>query len=173
MMVVLVNFVVAGFLGYLVYDASHEVSEMMGLSIATNASLGPEEAQQMIAAAAAYDTQILYGVVIGISVLVICIFVTGIVVTHRVVGPAYRIQRCLEQVGRGELRISTRIRRNDELQNVFVAFERMIESLRGAQEEEIARLSKAIDGAKQAGLADEDCAELIAVRDDMIAALDA
>jgi hypothetical protein len=63
------------------------------------------------------------------------------------------------------------LRKHDELQDIFEAFQEMIISLRAAQEREIALLEAAIDRAKAAGLPAEAIADLESVRDRMRAAL--
>jgi len=170
-MVVAVTAVVAGVLGFMVYQSSVEVSEMMGLRIASTPTLSPEEMTELLEGVPD-ASEILSSVIGGLLVLIGAIGFTGIIVTHRVVGPAYRIQRCLEEVGRGRLVVAGRIRKGDELQNVFVALEEMIASLRAAQQGEIDLLTDAIAQAKDAGVPDEACVAIVAVRDRMIAALD-
>ena len=171
-MVVAVTAVVAGVLGFMAYQSSVEVSEMMVVNIVNNPTLSPEVATRLLEEAEAYDSEFLSSVIIGLVVLIGCIGFTGIIVTHRVVGPAYRIQRCLEEVGRGRLVVAGRIRKGDELQNVFVALEEMIASLRAAQQGEIDLLTDAIAQAKDAGVPDDACVAIVAVRDRMITALD-
>ena len=105
--------------------------------------------------------------------LLLSIGITGIVITHRVVGPAYRIRVCLEAVAAGKLRLAGRLRKGDELQDVFAALDDMINSLRAAQEGEIQMLSEAIEAAKKAGVDDDKVAAIVAVRERMVSALDA
>jgi nitrogen fixation/metabolism regulation signal transduction histidine kinase len=79
-----------------------------------------------------------------LSLLVTGIGLAGIVVTHRVAGPVYRMKRLLGYVGDGHLLLRERLRRGDELQHFYDAFESMVESLRKRQEAEIEELDRAI-----------------------------
>jgi nitrogen fixation/metabolism regulation signal transduction histidine kinase len=83
---------------------------------------------------------------VGLSLMVIGIGLAGIVVTHRVAGPVYRMKRLLGHVGDGHLVLHEKLRRNDELQHFYDAFEAMVQSLRNYQEIEIAQLDRAIRG---------------------------
>src|SRR4051812_23666453 len=82
--------------------------------------------------------------IIVLSLLVVGIGVGGIVVTHRVAGPIYKMKRLLGYVGEGHLSVREKLRKGDELQHFFDAFESMVNSLRKRQEFEIGRLDQAI-----------------------------
>jgi nitrogen fixation/metabolism regulation signal transduction histidine kinase len=86
--------------------------------------------------------------------LVFGIFVAGIIVTHKVAGPIFKMKRQLREVGEGHLRIPGKLRKGDELVHFFDTFERMVRSLRERQESEIAMLDSAIE--QLAGKAEED-----------------
>ena len=84
--------------------------------------------------------------VLVLSLLVIGIGLAGIVVTHRVAGPVYRMKKLLGYVGDGHLLLREKLRRSDELQHFYDAFEAMVESLRRSQQVEIAELDRALLG---------------------------
>lgn len=68
----------------------------------------------------------------------------GIVITHRIVGPAWRMRRLLAKVGAGRLRVDERLRRGDELGALYDAFVAMVAALRTARQEELVELERAI-----------------------------
>ncbi|HEU5075584.1 MAG TPA: HAMP domain-containing protein [Polyangiaceae bacterium] len=76
--------------------------------------------------------------------LVVGIFVAGIVVTHKVAGPIFKMKRMIKDVGDGHLRIPGKLRKGDELVHFFDAFDQMVRNLRARQENEIAMLESAI-----------------------------
>jgi nitrogen fixation/metabolism regulation signal transduction histidine kinase len=86
--------------------------------------------------------QLLGGLVAMLSVLVIAVGLVGIVFTHKVAGPVFKMKRLLRQVGEGKLVVRERLRKGDELQHFFEAFEGMVGELRKRQEAEIARVDK-------------------------------
>jgi hypothetical protein len=80
----------------------------------------------------------------ALSLLVVIIGLAGIMVTHRVAGPIYKMKRQIREVGEGHLRIPNKLRRGDELVDFFEAFETMVVNLRSRQQGEIDKLEKAI-----------------------------
>ncbi len=106
-----------------------------------------------------------------LSLLVVGIGVAGIIVTHRVAGPIHKMKRLLGYVGEGHLRLTEKLRKGDELQHFFDAFESMVNSLRERQEVEIGKLDRAI-GTLQGNVPDERLTELRSLRQDMQDALE-
>ena len=79
-----------------------------------------------------------------LGLLVVGIFAAGIVVTHKVAGPIFKMKRMIKDVGAGHLRIPGKLRKGDELVHFFEAFDQMVRGLRARQESEIERLDQAI-----------------------------
>lgn len=92
--------------------------------------------------------------VVALILMVAGIFIGGIVVTHKVAGPIFKMKRQLREVGDGHLRIPGKLRKGDELVHFFDTFERMVRNLRERQEAEIEMLDSAI--AQLEGKAEED-----------------
>jgi nitrogen fixation/metabolism regulation signal transduction histidine kinase len=107
----------------------------------------------------------------GLALLVVLIGFGGIVVTHRVAGPIYKMKMNLKAVADGHLRIPTPLRKGDELVEFFEAYRKMVIALRGRQEDEILRLEKAIVSLEtKTGASELD--GLNTLKRDMKAALD-
>lgn len=85
-----------------------------------------------------------------LSLLVVGVGIGGIVVTHRVAGPIFKMKRLLRQVGEGKLIVRERLRKGDELQHFFDTFEKMVDDLRARQTVEIARVDEAIEKIEKA-----------------------
>src|SRR5688500_10370126 len=99
-MVVSVTVVVATVLGYLAYRYSQGQTELQNLQLI--AAKGDAVDARFIADLDAYsrqaDRRVILGIVAGIGVLALALGVTGIVITHRMVGPAYRLKQMLAAV---------------------------------------------------------------------------
>src|SRR5688572_19748485 len=151
-MVVGVTVVVAAVLGYHAYRYSTGQTEM--LNIERMERKGGEIDEQFIADldryARAEDRRVLLAILGGIAVLALALAVTGIVVTHRLVGPAYRLKQALRTVSRGRLQVDGALRKHDELQDVFEAFRQMVDNLREARELELRELDEALIKARAA-----------------------
>lgn len=108
---------------------------------------------------------------VALGLLVVLTGLAGIVVTHKVAGPVFKMKRQLAEVGAGRLTLPTRLRRGDELVDFFEVFEAMVKSLRERQEAEILELESAMGSL--AGKAEpSELAPLERLRDRMRAALD-
>ncbi len=180
--VVAVTVIVTGAVGYWLgseaYSYSTGMTQMLlmqrggGLEVTDDMQrLFEEEAREN-------DAQVLRQITTGIVTLVLILAValglTGIVVTHRVVGPAYKLKLLLRDVAGGSLNTRGGLRKGDELQDVGLAFKEMVVALRARREDELAQLERALAKAEaQAEDPDEDdvVAELRALRDRLRATL--
>jgi nitrogen fixation/metabolism regulation signal transduction histidine kinase len=111
---------------------------------------------------------LLVGLVAGLGLLVVCVGLAGIVFTHKVAGPIFKMKRLIRQVGEGKLVLREKLRKGDELQHFFEAFEHMVNDLRARQTAEIAKvdniLERLVDAPRsQRGMRefDEDGVELL------------
>lgn len=162
-MVVGVTLVVATILGYVAYEQSHAQTEMMTINLA----MAGETAEFIEQTAREADQQLLLTIIGGIAILVLSLGLTGIVVTHRVVGPAFKMKSLFRHVADGHLKLYGRLREGDELQDVFLEFERMIERLRANQRDEITQLESVIERARTAGAPETVVDDLVTLRDRM------
>jgi nitrate/nitrite-specific signal transduction histidine kinase len=94
--------------------------------------------------------------VAALSLLVVFIWLGGIVVTHKIAGPVYKMKRMFRQVGEGKLALRDRLRRGDEMQDFFEAFEQMLLRLRETQESEIKRIDEAVSRLERGSSQRED-----------------
>ena len=164
-MVLAITVSVAGVLGYLVYDFSKGQTEAFTAQLAAQPDLDDETAADLEQFAKAEDRKIRNAIVAGVIVLTIALGLTGILVTHRVVGPAYRMKRLFEHVGEGHLTVTTGIRKGDELQDLYKSFAEMIESLREQRTEDVARLEDTVAKMEAAGIESAYLTELRSVLD--------
>lgn len=165
--VVGVTLVVATVLGYIAYQQSHAQTEMLTVNMA----MAGETAEFIERTAQEADNALLLQIIAGILILGLSLGVTGILVTHKVVGPAYKMKSLFRDVKDGHLRIRGRLRKGDELQDVFEEFEAMIETLRKKQRDEITQLEAIIARAKSGSASEEVVSELDGLRERMEAEL--
>ncbi|MEM7139286.1 MAG: hypothetical protein AAF500_22130 [Myxococcota bacterium] len=151
-MVVVVTVTVAGVLGFVAYRFSQQQTEVLTAQIAAQPDLDQETAADLERFARQEDQKIRNAIIVGVLLLTVALGITGILVTHRVVGPAYRMRRLFEGIGSGKLEITTGIRKNDELQDLYQSFASMVESLRDQRSEEIAQLEDTLAKMEAAGI---------------------
>ena len=150
-MVVGVTLVVASILGAMAYEESKGQTEALQIQLAMQPDLDPQVAANLEAFGRERDRQMLMAIIGGVLILTLALGATGIVITHRMVGPAYRLRRLLAAVASGRLRLPGGLRKGDELQEVFAALHDMVEQLRSRQENEIATLDGVLARAEQQG----------------------
>lgn len=103
---------------------------------------------------------------------VAAIGLAGIVVTHKIVGPIFKMKRLLREVGDGKLAVQSRLRRGDEMHDLFQVFEASVERLRGRHQDKIKILDAAIEQATAANVEEATVAKIKSVRAAMQAELD-
>lgn len=151
-MVLLVTLAVSGVLGYVAYDFSKGQTQVFTAQLAAQPDLDPSIAGDLEQLAKEEDRKVRNAIILGVVLLTVALGFTGIMVTHRVVGPAYRMRRLFEHVGQGRLEVTTGIRRGDELQELYRSFAEMVESLREQRTEDIARLEDMVLKMDAAGV---------------------
>ena len=151
-MVLFVTVAVAGVLGYVAYDFSKGQTESFTAQLAAQPDLDPDTARDLEQFAKQEDRKVRNAILAGVLLMTLALGLTGIIVTHRVVGPAYRMKRLFKHVGEGHLEVTTGIRKGDELQELYHSFAEMIESLREQRAEDIERLEDTLIKMEAAGV---------------------
>jgi hypothetical protein len=115
------------------------------------ATIGSEAAAELGQELASSDMQRLV-VLVGFAVLLgLLIAAYGIVMTHRIAGPIYKITRHMSDVEEGRIYKLWGLRKGDQLQDFFGAFQRMHDALRGRVKDDMILLNElraGIDGDK-------------------------
>lgn len=96
----------------------------------------------------------------------------GIVITHRIVGPVHKMKRLLRRVGTGRLVIEDRLRRGDELEDLFDTFLQMTYSLRAMRSAHLATLDATLRRAEETGASQEVLDGMRALRAQMVLGLE-
>jgi methyl-accepting chemotaxis protein len=166
-------------LGKQAYEYSQGMSEMLVMQGGAGMAVDDELQQLFEDEARERDEQVKSQIIEGIVTMVLVISlvltlalgVTGIIVTHKVVGPAYKLKLLLGKIEEGNFNVRGGFRKGDELQDVGEAFKRMVLSLRERREEELAQLDEAIEAAKKNDADEAVIAKLDALRDRLEATL--
>lgn len=128
-------------------------------------SLGEVDAQseknlaevRRVQASIAKDRKDLQLLLVGAGVaLIVLLALMGVVITHRIVGPVHRLKRMLRRVSTGRLVIEERLRRGDELEDLFDTFLQMTYSLRAMQAARLATLDGTLRRAESSASTPEE-----------------
>ncbi|MBX3233896.1 MAG: HAMP domain-containing protein [Labilithrix sp.] len=104
--------------------------------------------------------------------LVALLLLMGIVITHRIVGPVHKMKRLLRRVSTGRLVIEDRLRRGDELEDLFDTFLQMTYSLRAQQLARIKTLDGTLRRAEASGAPEEVVDGMRALRAQLVLGLE-
>src|SRR3954466_10182211 len=116
--VIVAVFLTAG-LGYKMYQATRDISKVIELSGMADPSVAGELRGQF----ASSDRWVLWGIVGFGVVLVISITAVGILITHKVAGPLFKIAAFFGRVRENRLgAIPSTLRKGDELQEFYGTF---------------------------------------------------
>ncbi len=107
----------------------------------------------------------------GLALIALLTFM-GIVITHRIVGPVHKMKRLLRRVSTGRLAIEERLRRGDELEDLFDTFLQMTYSLRAIQSARLKTLDATLRRAEETGAAADVLAGMHALRAQMVLGLE-
>lgn len=139
-------------MGYFLYGTLVESIELTNAQVLSTASM-TEQAQRAIVEKGAQD-KFNTGVVLGGSLagLVVLLSLLTIVVTHKVAGPAYKIKRLLGGVDGDHLQLFEKLRRGDELHDVFQEFSDMLRRLRESRHLDVEQLESILSDLHMANI---------------------
>ncbi len=138
--VIVAVFLTAG-LGYKMYQATRDISKVIELSGMADPTVAGELQGQF----ASSDRWVLWGIIGFGVVLVISISAVGILITHKVAGPLFKISSFFGRVRDNRLgAIPDKLRKGDELQDFYGSFRDMHLALRGKIEEDVRVLGEAV-----------------------------
>jgi hypothetical protein len=138
--VVVAIFLTAG-LGFKMYQATRDVSKV----ILWTSLVDPSSADELQAQFANSDRVVLWGIVGFGVVLILSISAVGILITHKVAGPLYKIATFFGRVRDNRLGPApANLRKGDELQEFYLAFKDMHQSLRARAEDDVRIIGNAV-----------------------------
>src|SRR5450432_2629985 len=138
--VIVAVFLTAG-LGYKMYQATKDISKVIELS----GMADPAVADELQGQFAASDRWVLWGIIGFGVVLVISITAVGILITHKVAGPLFKISGFFARVRDNRFgALPGSLRKGDELQEFYGSFLDMHQALRQRTEDEARLLGDVI-----------------------------
>jgi len=150
--IVFIAVLVTAGLGYKMYEASRDLSRVILITGLVDPSSASELQQQFSHS----DRWVLWGIVGFGVVLVISITAVGILITHRVAGPLFKVASHVNRVRENRMApIPNSLRRGDELQEFYAAFVDMHQALRTREQSDVMVLNEAVDALEGEGPVDQ------------------
>ncbi len=156
--VTLVTAVIVGIMGYFLYGTLAESTELMVMQAMAQEGMSPAAQEAFIKQADSDKTHTLLTLGGGLVGLVILLGLMTIVATHKIAGPAYKIRRLLSGIDGAHLQLWAKLRKGDELHQVFQEFDDMVQRLREARHQDVKEL-ESIRGELLAGGASTETLE--------------
>jgi hypothetical protein len=148
MTIVIVAVAVTAGLGYKMYQATRDISKVIELS----GMADPVVAAELRGQFSESDKWVLWGIVGFGVVLVISVSAVGILITHKVAGPLFRVAGFLTRVRDDRFgAIPPPLRKGDELQEFYLSFREMHQALRQRIEGDVKVLDEALASLAQPG----------------------
>jgi hypothetical protein len=148
--IVIVAVFLTGGLGFKMYQATRDVSKV----ILWTSLVDPSSAEELQSQFSNSDRVVLWGIVGFGIVLVLSIGAVGILITHKVAGPLYKISSFFARVRDNHLApVPVGLRKGDELQDFYSGFREMHQAVRERTEEEarvIGGIVSALEAAPEA-----------------------
>src|SRR5215471_9312195 len=147
--VIVAVFLTAG-LGFKMYQATRDVSKV----ILWTSLVDPASADELQAQFLNSDRVVLWGIIGFGVVLVLSISAVGILITHKVVGPLYKISSLMGRVRDNRMnKAPAGLRKGDELQDFYSNFREMHEAVRERVIEDVKVMGSAVAAIETSGAA--------------------
>lgn len=169
--VTILSAVIAGALGYMIYDQRRTASESIerDLQVLTKADASHQEFREQVASGLASDDQMLVYKMVAVGVgLVLILSAYLIIMTHKVAGPLFKVSMYFDRMADGRLGVVTPLRRGDMLQDFFGDFKAMHEAVRERAITDAAAMEQAA-AALRSGDAPPELAQALDALDQHIA----
>ncbi len=138
--VTVVTAVMGGIMGYFLYGTLAESTELMVMQAMAQEGMSPAAQEAFIKQAGSDKTRTLLTLGGGLLGLVMLLGLMTIVATHKIAGPAYKIRRLLSSIDGDHLQLWAKLRKGDELHEVFQEFDDMVQRLREARHQDVKEL---------------------------------
>jgi hypothetical protein len=139
--IVIVAIALTVVLGIRIYQATRDTSKV----ILWTGLVDPATANELQSQFAQSDRTVLLGIIGFGVILVLSIGAVGILLTHRVAGPLYKISSFFGRIRDNRLGPApNKLRKGDELQNFYSSFRDMHHAIRGRVEEDVRVLENAL-----------------------------
>ena len=139
--IVVIAVVLTAILGHRIYQATQDTSKV----ILWTGLVDPATAQELQSQFAQSDRTVMFGIIGFGIILVLSISGVGILLTHKVAGPLYKISTFFGRIRDNRLGPApAKLRKGDELQDFYLSFREMHTAVRGRTEEDVRVLGNAL-----------------------------
>jgi hypothetical protein len=153
LLVTILSGVIAGALGYLIYQQKRAASESIekDLQALTQRDAGQEDFQETVASGLESEDRALVYKMVGVGVgLVVILSLYLLIMTHKVAGPLFKVSMYFDRMAVGRLGVVTPLRQGDMLQDFYINFKDMHDAVRARAIADHETLDKALASLRDA-----------------------
>jgi hypothetical protein len=157
LLVTILSGVIAGALGYLIYQQKRAASESIEKDLAalTQADSSQSDFQDTVASGLESEDRALVYKMVGVGVgLVVILSLYLLIMTHKVAGPLYKVSMYFDRMADGRVGKVTPLRKGDMLQDFYTTFCEMHDTMRArmtADRDAIDKAAAALRASKPEG----------------------
>ena len=154
--VTILSGLIAGALGWLIYNQRHTASasivkDLAELGQGSGIDFDKSDFKEVANGLEADDRMLVYKMVgVGIG-LVVILSAYLVIMTHKVAGPLYKVSMYFDRMADGRLGNVTPLRQGDMLQDFYLTFSEMHASVRGRFAEDATEMEAALAALREAG----------------------
>ncbi len=151
LLVTILSGVIAGALGYLIYQQKRAASESIekDLQALTQADATQEDFQEHVASGLQSEDRALVYKMAGVGIgLVVILSLYLLIMTHKVAGPLYKVSMYFDRMAVGRLGVVTPLRQGDMLQDFYLNFKDMHDAVRARAQADASALEKALEALR-------------------------
>jgi hypothetical protein len=154
LVVTILSGVIAGALGFMIYQQRREASESIERDLATlterGAGGGDAFEDQIADDLASEDRALVYKMIAVGMALVVILSMYLVLMTHKVAGPLFKVGMYFERMAEGRLGVITPLRKGDMLVDFFTSFKDMHDAVRARAQADVVTLDNAIASLREA-----------------------
>ncbi len=143
-MVTLLSGLIAGALGYMIYQQQHLSTQSIKQDLTELAGGDDSDVKSITGDYESQDRALVYKMVGAGIALVIILSLYLVIMTHKVAGPLFKVSMYFDRMAEGRLGPVTALRRGYMLQDFYVNFKDMHEAVRLRASEELAAMQTAM-----------------------------
>jgi hypothetical protein len=149
--VALVTALILGAMGYFLFNTLAESTDMMVAQTLAVEGLAPSAQQAFIEQGLRDKRSAIIELASGLAGILVLLSLMTIVATHKIAGPAYKMKRLLADIDGDHLQLWAKLRRGDELHDMFEQLEETLRRLREGRHRDIEEIESAIGALHAAG----------------------
>ena len=152
LLVTILSGVIAGALGYLIYQQKRAASESIekDLQALTESDKSQSDFQEHVASGLESEDRALVYKMAGVGVgLVVILSLYLLIMTHKVAGPLYKVSMYFDRMAVGRLGVVTPLRQGDMLQDFYATFKESHDAVRARAQKDAEAMEKALAALRE------------------------